>query len=41
LGGKNDRPVVKLCRPVLPHFSHWAALKFFAALQNLLHFVVI
>jgi len=40
-GRQNCHPVVKICRPVSPNFSHWAALKLCTALQNLLNFVVI
>jgi len=33
-GRQNCGAVVKICRPVLPNFSHWTALSFCTAFQN-------
>jgi len=33
-GRQNCGAVVKICRPVLPNFSHWTALNFCTAFQN-------
>jgi len=34
------RPVVEICRPVSPNFTHWATLKFCPVLQNFSKFQI-